>query len=187
MTEALRQLCEIAASVVAPGDIVECGVYRGRSLAALLDAMPGRRAWGFDSFQGMPQPTERDPAHAQPKGGTVVASEDDVRATLGERMTRTTLVKGWYESTLRNDPLPDQIAFLHVDCDWYESVKIVLDVLEPRVAEGGVIAIDDWAAFEGSRLAVYHWIAENDANPWIRSYDVDQGKAYWIKGEMHAV
>jgi hypothetical protein len=49
-----------------PGDIVECGVWNGGSAAMMgVASAEGQYArprvmWLFDSFQGLPRPTERD-------------------------------------------------------------------------------------------------------------------------------
>jgi len=49
---------EVERSLSIPGDIVECGVYRGHSListALLLKKLgSNKRVWGYDSFSGFP-------------------------------------------------------------------------------------------------------------------------------------
>jgi (2Fe-2S) ferredoxin len=62
-------------------------------------------------------------------------------------------VKGLFQDTVpRCDVGP--IAVLHLDGDWYESVKVCLDHLYDRVSPGGVIQIDDYGHWEGARKAV---------------------------------
>jgi hypothetical protein len=64
-------------------------------------------------------------------------------------------VKGWFEDTLfASKGEIGSIALLHVDCDWYESVRLVLAELYDQIVPGGVIAIDDYYAWLGCRKAV---------------------------------
>ena len=47
-----------------PGDIVECGVWKGGSMMVcaltLLAKSERRNLWLFDTFEGMPPPTKID-------------------------------------------------------------------------------------------------------------------------------
>lgn len=73
------------------------------------------------------------------------------------------LVKGWFNDTLpihKNDI--GKIALLHLDCDWYESVKICLEELYDSVIEGGFIFIDDYGHWRGCKKAVDEFIKERD-------------------------
>jgi DNA-binding LacI/PurR family transcriptional regulator len=54
---------------------------------------------------------------------------------------------------------PEQIALLRLDTDWYESTRHELMHLYDRVTPGGVIIIDDYDYWEGSRQAVDEFIA----------------------------
>lgn len=93
------------------GDIVECGVGRGRSLLLLsllsFEEGKGRQIWGFDSFEGLPEPTEEDDSPHSPKKGNYPANMEGVRALLyeadlGELFMRSkiTLVKGFFNESL---------------------------------------------------------------------------------------
>jgi len=136
-----------------PGDIVECGVFRGYSLLSFLYLLSfsgqDRRVWGFDSFEGLPAPTAEDVSPRQPRKGQLAMPVDQVRNMLnrsgldGDYVSRTVqLVPGFFEKTL---PTADvQIALLHVDADLYKSTLTVLECLYPRVASGGVIAFDEY-------------------------------------------
>jgi hypothetical protein len=54
---------------------------------------------------------------------------------------------------------PEQIALLRLDTDWYASTKHELDHLYDRVPSGGVVIIDDYDYWEGSRKAVDEFVA----------------------------
>jgi hypothetical protein len=65
------------------------------------------------------------------------------------------LIRGKVEDTLlKNENLPNKIAILRLDTDWYESTKLELEILYPRLSSGGVLIIDDYGHFEGARKAV---------------------------------
>ena len=61
---ALYKLSEEINRRSVPGDIVECGVYNGGSaaiMASLCERSPlNRNVWLFDSFEGLPKPTDKD-------------------------------------------------------------------------------------------------------------------------------
>ncbi len=49
--------------------------------------------------------------------------------------------------------IPDKIAILRLDTDWYESSKFELEQLYDNVVDGGVIIFDDYFHWEGQRKA----------------------------------
>jgi hypothetical protein len=159
-----------------PGDLVECGVWRGGAAFLMADLLelrhePDRKVWLFDSFEGLPPPQEIDGARAAAYAADVDnpqyhdncrAALDEVRASaarLGlER--RTEIVQGWFDATLpearrRIGP----IALLRLDCDWYEPVRLCLDLLYDQVSPGGTIVIDDYYTYDGCALAVHGFLA----------------------------
>lgn len=162
-----------------PGALVECGVWRGGSMmaAALTLLRAGdtsRDLYLFDTFQGMPAPTERDTKswydgyspvgrwrRGREKGGEAenewhYVPVERVRATLestGYPPERLHLVPGMVEDTIPAQA-PEQIALLRLDTDWYASTRHELEHLFPRLADGGVLVIDDYGHYEGARQAV---------------------------------
>jgi hypothetical protein len=144
-----------------PGDLVECGTARGGSAAMLGLAMKEsgvkRTLWVFDTFDGIPPPTAADPDFeiAALYTGSFRGELAEVRelfAHLGI-LERAVLIPGRFQDTI---PASDvgPIAVLHIDGDWYESVKVCLDFFYDRVSLGGVIQIDDYGHWEGARKAV---------------------------------
>lgn len=169
-----------------PGDLVECGVWRGGSSFAMLLAQ--RYAFGeirrpvhmFDSFAGMSPPSPEDGEHARwwyarsmsgvpdPDGQNFVrASIDEVCANLARfgLEEHAHLHPGWLADTLPAFA-PTAIAVLRVDCDWYEPVKSALNGLGPRVSTGGVIILDDYYVWEGCTLATHEYLAQTRL-PWL--------------------
>ena len=161
-----------------PGAIVECGVWRGGSIMAALMRLSrasdtNRDVYLYDTFSGLTEPSERDVAmdgrSAREMLGTAdrsddlwcVASLDEVKqniARTGYPPERIHYVEGRVEETLRTT-VPGEIALLRLDTDWYESTKVELETLYPKLAIGGVLIIDDYGYWEGARGAVDEFIA----------------------------
>jgi O-methyltransferase len=158
-----------------PGDIVECGVWRGGSimLAKMARADHGlaRRYVLFDTFKGMTPPTNHDVSYKGERAAVPFAADEredhntwcyaslqEVERNLssvGFAPGEVVLRQGPVEETLRDrGMLPDRIALLRLDTDWYESTRIELEVLYPRLVSGGVLIVDDYGHWEGSRRAV---------------------------------
>ncbi len=145
-----------------PGDVVECGVGYGKSLTTLVFGVAvlrlERTVYGFDSFAGFPEASAQDlgprvPAVGVPTGWTKTAVElirtifrtDESRedSLLREHQVGVELVSGFFADTL-TARLPEKIAFLHVDCDLYESTRAVLEECLPRMSPGGVVVFDEY-------------------------------------------
>jgi O-methyltransferase len=143
------------------GDLVECGAARGGSalLLTLAAARLGdaRRTWVFDTFEGLPEPSAADPDFAEAKQyvGTCRGELHEVEALFASAgvRDRVTFVKGLFQDTLAERPVP-RIAVLHLDGDWYDSVRVCLERLYDGVAPGGIIQIDDYGHWAGARKAV---------------------------------
>jgi O-methyltransferase len=156
-----------------PGGIVECGVWRGGSMQAvartlLAMGVTDRDLHLFDTFAGMPEPTEadrrRDGAAAadllrtRSRDATVwaVATLEDVQAGMaatGYPPERVHFHPGRVEDTIPREA-PDRIALLRLDTDWYASTRHELEHLYDRVPSGGVVLLDDYDYWEGARQAV---------------------------------
>jgi hypothetical protein len=146
------------------GSFVECGVCNGGSAAVLASVARRNRErhiWLFDSWEGMPEPTAEDVACTGKRGtkGMARGSERTARELLFGRLglDRTTvqLVQGWFDKTIPNAlPAIGEIALLHLDCDWYESVRFCLETLYDRVVDGGFIVVDDYGHWKGCQKAV---------------------------------
>jgi hypothetical protein len=162
-----------------PGAIVECGVWRGGSMQAcaktlLAEGVKDRDLYLFDTFEGMTPPTEEDKrldgksaqqlleVYGKDRPIWAVASLDDVKSGF-ERVPypseRLHYVQGKVEDTVP-DEAPEQIAILRLDTDWYASTKHELKHLYSRLVSGGVLLIDDYGYWQGSRQAVDEFLEE---------------------------
>jgi len=156
-----------------PGDLVECGCWRGGSAAILGRADDTRRRlWVLDSFAGMPAPSEKDPPQAAAEIGLCVATEDDVVKFLVDEglSSRVITVPGLFKDTIPILPV-QKIAVLHIDCDWYESVKQCLEGLYDKVSATGTIQFDDYGHWPGARVAVDDFFRGRGIQPGLSILD----------------
>lgn len=150
------------------GDVVECGVAYGGSLlilgALVKQEGRGRVIYGFDSFQGFPEPTAEDESLRKPKKGEYGdASIERIKKLFKQAdLSEPILVKGFVEDTVKN--FRGKIALLHVDVDLYNSYKAILKELVSQVTRGGVILFDDYGEpkFPGAKRAVDEFLLGKD-------------------------
>lgn len=168
------------------GDFVECGTYKGGTAAVLSRYMgPGRHLYLYDSFEGMPPPSDKDGAEAAKWVGKCRGSVEDVHQAVKLVSTddsRYTIIGGWFEQSFRKK-LPNKVALLHCDVDWYDSVKIVLDTFYPLISEGGCIVLDDFGYWEGCREAFYDFCGKYGEKPLLER--IGRSQAYWIKHKLN--
>jgi O-methyltransferase len=179
------------------GDLVECGVWRGGSVLAMILTLQEMGATDrdihlYDTFEGMTAPTEHDVSPLDPpaletweqaqEGSERAWSElfapetfnfDDVKQTVlgtGYPAERIHFVKGPVEETLPG-AVPERIALLRLDTDWYESTRAEMEHLYPRLVGGGVLIIDDFGHWEGARRAVEEYFDAHGSRPLLSRID----------------
>lgn len=186
--ERVAALCNAIEYIVrckVPGDIVECGVWRGGSMMAAALALQHfgetRTLWLYDTFDGMTAPADVDrTAHTGEAAADIMARVNDgstawcrsrleeVKANIGSIvgsagiLNNVYFVKGDVLQTVPNS-VPHRIALLRLDTDWYASTKHELAHLYPRLESMGVLIIDDYGHWLGARKAVDEWMT--DARP----------------------
>ncbi|MCX4903593.1 TylF/MycF/NovP-related O-methyltransferase [Streptomyces sp. NBC_00878] len=164
------------------GDIVECGVWRGGSMQAAARTLLSvgdteRHLYLFDTFEGMPEPTEKDLRRDGESAADLLARQDRSRpiwavATLEDvkegfqqvpyPADRVHFVPGLVEETIPAEA-PERISILRLDTDWYASTRHELEHLYPRLVSGGVLLIDDYGWWQGSRSAVDEFLEKTGA------------------------
>lgn len=115
----------------------------------------GPRLFAFDSFKGLPAPKGID-RHPQWQEGALKLSQRQFHARMrevGARRSDYQVVPGFFEETLKGRRPSDygirKAAMVFVDCDLYASADRVLRFVGRRLAEGAVLAFDDWFCFGG--------------------------------------
>jgi O-methyltransferase len=135
----------------------------------------------FDSWQGLPKAGEHDGDGSKVWAGEAVGSSNRVLSVmrrLGIDERRLAFHKGWFEETFPRASI-EQIALLHIDADFYESVKLCLTTWYPKMMSGGYIQIDDYAAFVGCRRAVDEFLRQHPQLTLEATGDLDQ--AFYIR------
>ena len=173
-----------------PGAVVECGTWKGGMIAGIAEVLgPDRNYFLFDSYEGLPDATEKDGKSAfdyqQNKNSpgyydNCTASQQsaiDAMRLSGAKNVKIT--KGWFNETLPKQQFKNGIAILRMDADWYDSTMDILTNLFPQMNKGGVIIIDDYYTWEGCSKAVHDYLSKNKRKEKIR---VQQGVCY-IKKE----
>lgn len=171
------------------GDFVQCGVWRGGLAGLVLSYIKehslDKKIWLYDTFLGMPAPSEKDCERSRNEYNLLKdedsefsnwckASTEDVIETLESVsmnfQNSVNFVVGKVEDTLLDeDNLPKAISMLHLDTDWYDSIKIELEVLFPRMSPGAFLIIDDYKSdkeipkgWDGCTDAVNDFFAEKN-------------------------
>lgn len=173
-----------------PGDIVETGVYVGKSAEAMAKTLVEvqdrtRKVWLYDSWEGMPKPTEVDGERAKGfigwgKDATMEGVRERLRAVGFDTETQAVFRKGWFNTTFQLEK-PSTIAILHADCDWYDSVLLTLETFYDRVMLGGVVIFDDYGIWPGARVAFYRFFNSRGEYPLLER--TGPSVAWFIKGK----
>lgn len=189
---ALRSALRYLSRSGVAGDIVECGVWRGGSMAlaatTLLQAGDHqRRLWLYDTFDWQWEPEGQQdgflaagvPAVGPPPGGALAVGTS--RAEVLELLSGTgypaeqlQLVQGLVQDTIPAQ-VPDRIALLRLDTDYYDSTRHELEHLYPRLTRGGVLIVDDYGKLSGATKAVDEYFAALEHPPLLQRIDV-QGR-----------
>jgi O-methyltransferase len=147
-------LCSLADQASGlPGEVWECGVYRGGTAMLLADrlAATGRTLRLFDTFEGMPETNAARDWHKP--GDFKDTSIESVRSRVNGAGVQ--FHKGLIPETFRGLE-SSRIAFAHVDVDIYSAVRACCEFIFPRLSVGGIMVFDDYGyrTCPGARAAV---------------------------------
>jgi hypothetical protein len=178
---ALYKATQYTVAQKVPGDIVECGVWKGGScmLSALILKHMGetnKKIYMYDTYQGMSEPSTIDVSHW---GGEAMerwkklqrgnhnewayVSLEEVKKNMfstGYPQENLVFIKGKVQETIPQ-VMPDKVSLLRLDTDWYESTYHELLYLFPRLSQNGVIIIDDYGYWKGVKEATDKYFQEN--------------------------
>ena len=162
------------------GAFVECGVWKGGSMMAIAETLLAlgvndRELYLYDTFEGMTAPTEADvdqlnrDAASQLKQDASKKAESVVWAYSGLEEVKQNIARTGYPSDkihfiqgdiLKTIPaqMPGKTALLRLDTDWYESTKHEMEHLYPLLVSKGILIIDDYGFWKGSKKAVDEYL-----------------------------
>lgn len=193
-----------------PGAFVETGVAAGAQIIAMLAGAPGKTVYAFDSYDGLPLPSNKDNQmpglkmlepweqralpdpgkQALVSSGAVVVTEESFLSNVAEAFNHDTSyyknlypIKGWFEHTAaEGGRMIDAISILRLDGDLYNSTYVCLKHLYPKCIKGSLIIIDDFA-LPGCRAAVLDYWNDNSLLPLNYQSIEDQNShvIYWTK------
>jgi O-methyltransferase len=184
------------------GDFVECGVWRGGSmmivaLTLLERGINDRRLVLYDTFSGMTPPGAHDvQAESGRSAAKVLASAPQTQENVFWAIAPLDRVKENLATTLYPEDridyvigdvcrtLPSQhkrpIAILRLDTDWYASTRCELEYLYPQLQPGGVLIVDDYGYWEGSRRACDEFFSHYGGN--LHPIPGDDSGYFLVKG-----
>jgi hypothetical protein len=151
-----------------PGDLIECGVFLGGSLALAIDTaaiagLTGRTFWASDTFEGFVTGGQ-----SEDYTGNVVnfKRHPNFRDTTEEIIgmanaggNKIEFLTGPVESTLPSWPV-EKIAYARLDTDDYASTRLELEQLFPRLSDRGVLIVDDYGHFKECRRATDEYFSQ---------------------------
>ncbi len=128
------------------GAMAECGCFEGASAWFMANELPDTPIYLFDSFEGLPQPSQNDTplsGHSFSwKAGDLTTSEGKLRKNL-ENFSNVEVLRGWIPQRF-NEVAEQLFRFVHIDVDLFQPTLDTLDFFYPRLNCGGVIVLDDY-------------------------------------------
>lgn len=164
------------------GIMVETGCAWGGSGICIASTKNDKKLYIYDGFEMIPAPSGEDGEDAHQRYETISQGkskgingneyygyqedlfakvEDNFKELLEIENLKTEgiyLIKGSFENTLF---INEKVAFAHIDCDWYKSVKISLEQIVPKLSKDGTIIIDDYFTWSGCKRAVDEYFIDN--------------------------
>jgi len=156
------------------GAMVECGVWRGGSAMAMMLALKKagddeREFYLYDTYEGMSEPGKEDVSF-RGDAASEKYSKTKAPAGPGSNWCNASIEEGKVEDTIPAT-IPQKIAILRLDTDWYESTRHELVHLFPLLQPGGVLLIDDYGYWKGSKKAVDEYISATGTQIYLARID----------------
>ena len=155
------------------GDFVELGCFEGDTSLLLAELLrkenSEKKLWIYDSFEGLPEKRAEDFSEA---GKDFQEGElSTTKRFVKQRFLRANLPvpiikKAWFNELDPGKDLPSSISFAFLDGDLYESIQTSLNLVFPKMSEGGIIVVHDFnnEQLPGVTRATEEFLVKNDAN-----------------------
>jgi hypothetical protein len=147
----LVRLTEIVRDI--PGSIIEIGCWKGKSASYLANAVYPEILMCNDTWKGN---IEESDATGEEHISVTIAKREDVYGTFLSNMN--SLTKGNFSVVKMNcfvwiPTIPDKsVKFAHIDASHdYHSVKKTLEMMVPKMIEGGIMCGDDFLSAHKGR------------------------------------
>jgi O-methyltransferase len=175
---ALHRLADEVRRRGVPGDLVDCGCWKGGTTALLAAGAPDREVWAFDAFQ----PGDPDDEGRATWVGTAyeVPSPRHVQEAVGRfaDVNRLHVVECWFRETFP-EALPEisSVAIVHIDTEFYEPTRLSLEAFSPLVSPGGFVALNSYGDYAEVRAATLDF--RQEAGVASRLLRTDHTGVYW--------
>jgi O-methyltransferase len=173
-----------------PGEIAECGVFRGSTLVPLAIYLRQqgikKTIHGFDSFEGFAESIAKDmelggaDIECKRPGGMNETSYELVAGKVRLfHLENVQLHRGFFEHTLQQCSTLT-FSFVHLDCDVYDAYMECLKFFYPRMPAGGIILFDEYndPPWPGCNKAIDEFLADRPER--CQLIDRDNYQKYYI-------
>lgn len=186
----IRAIEHVEKSII-EGAIVECGVWKGGSIMAVLKSLKklnslNREIYLYDTFEGMSEPSFKDESYKGESASKAYETKNEFWKriecfstleevqfnikSIGYPNEKIQFIKGKVEDTIPRI-IPKKISILRLDTDWYESTLHELEYLFPKLVKGGIIIIDDYGHWKGCKKAVDEYFEKNGIELFLNRID----------------
>jgi O-methyltransferase len=186
--EAVFLIINLHKSLCVAGDVCEFGVGTGATSTLLASEITDsdRALWLFDSFAGLPSPTEHDILINDIANLGSMAKYKDLMShpedevlhrlkTFVPLFNRYHIVKGLFNNSAEMHG-PDKICFAYIDFDFYKSIKDALMFTDARLSPGGAVIVDDYGFFSaGAQQAVDEFVQSRRDRYDVKVVDQNYG------------
>mgnify|MGYP003645340145 CR=1 FL=1 len=186
-----------------PGEIVECGVFKGESLMRfahfrnILGTQDTAKIIGFDNFNDEYPDTEYEEDQPQREEWVNTAGPSSISISQLQdvldhhKITNYDLVGGDISTTVpeyvqQNGGL--RVSLLNIDCDFVEPTYTALKALWPHLSDGAVVLLDNYGgwgssgcSYFGDTKGVDDFFNELAVPPLIKRFPWASRPCYFIK------
>jgi len=179
-----------------PGEIVECGVFRGTSLTRfatfrrMFETDASKKIIGFDNFDDVYPDTEWEEDQTQREKWMATAGSDSItveqlKSVFDKKgFSNYEFIQGDLTKTLpkyvKNNPQL-KVSLLNIDIDFVEPTYCCLDNLFDRIVPGGIISLDNYGAFHGDTKGVDMFFEERNLEKVFQKMSFASRPTYYVK------
>jgi hypothetical protein len=183
-------------SLNVPGEIVECGVFKGAGLSKWIRFREifcnkmAKKIIGFDTFGKFPETSYDDDIEYRKQfvdsaGDESIGKEQFMDLLRNLNLdTNVSLVEGDIRVSvpefIKKTPHLE-ISLLNIDVDIYESTKFAIEAFFPHVARNGIVIVDDYSVFPGATKAIDDFFRDNGISFPISKFPFSKTPSYFIR------